>query len=127
MWRRSPAPFPAGGSLRLLLEAIRSRDTSLVPGHSRARAGAGSLSCQLRVYPIGTAHSPLPAAILATWPMRGAARACYTRWRERGPRAAVDAMNRSLRKATTPPGPHVVTDLPLACAARQHLAMARGL
>ena len=56
--------------------------------------------------------SPRGAAIYATWPMRGAARACYTSWRERGPLAAVDAENRSLRKASTPPGPHVVTDLP---------------
>src|SRR5205085_1150423 len=56
--------------------------------------------------------SPRGAAIHATWPMRGAALACYTSWRERGPLAAVDAENRSLRKASTPPGPHVVTDLP---------------
>src|ERR687884_1472805 len=63
----------------------------------------------------------------ATWPMHGAAPMCYDSWRERGPLAAVDAENRSLRKGSTPPGPHVVTDLPLACAARQRLATARGL
>jgi hypothetical protein len=46
--------------------------------------------------------------------------------RERGPLAAVDAVNRSLRKGSTPPGPHVVMDLPRPCAARR-LATARGL
>ena len=65
--------------------------------------------------------------LYATWPMRGAARVCYAGWRERGPLVAVNAENRSLRKGSTPPGPHVVTDLPGPCAARQRLATARGL
>src|ERR671938_797932 len=44
-----------------------------------------------------------------------------------GPLAAVDAENRSLRKGSTPPGLHVVTDLPRPCAMRRLLATARGL
>jgi hypothetical protein len=52
------------------------------------------------------------AAVYATWPMRGAVVVCYDRWRERGPLAAVDAVNRSLRKGSTPPGPRVEAALP---------------
>jgi hypothetical protein len=59
--------------------------------------------------------------------MRGAALVCYANWRERSPLAAVDAENRSLRKAWTPPGLHVVMDLPRPCAVRRRLARARGL
>jgi hypothetical protein len=62
----------------------------------------------------------------ATWPMRVATHVCYASWRECGPLAAVDAENRSLRKGSTPPRSHVVTDL-LSPGAARRLATARGL
>src|SRR5437763_17109283 len=124
MRRTSGRANPAAPSRAPYSAAVRSRPPRVAPAWSArapnepARPAEGGMADR---------DSARGAAILATWPMRGAARACYTRWRERGPLAAVDAENRSLRKASTPPGPHVVTDLPLACAARQHLARARGL
>ena len=58
------------------------------------------------------------AAMYATWPMRSTGLLRYIGLSERGTFAAVDAKNRSLRKGSTPPGLHVVTDLPRPCAAR---------
>ena len=58
----------------------------------------------------------------ATWPMRGTGLLRYIGFSEHGTFAAVDAKNRSLRKGSTPPGLHVVMDLPRSLCR----ALARG-
>ena len=96
----------------------------VLPPLTAATRAAGSNSAA----PLGHLADAWGAYTLyAIWQMRSAALLCYASWRERSPLAAVDAENRSLRKGSTPPGSHAVTDLPRPCAVRLRLATARGL
>jgi hypothetical protein len=50
-------------------------------------------------------YAQRPYTLYATWPMRGTAHVSYTSWCERGPLAAVDAVNRSHREGAAPAMP----------------------